>query len=491
MSYSGAGGVWRTGKGDFVSVNKPGTYAGLQTALDEVAAAGGGEVVAWGDYGLASQTLNIPANTWFHGGGPGLRIYRASGNVNLLQNYNFVGTPPTDIVVSDMVLDGVGSTTAGMTGMRITNASRVLLRNVKVMGTVLGVAIYGNGTGASVNNDVTMEGCQFSGTYDAAIDAQDVSGLTVHGCLFRSIGHAFLNIEPNLNTEQVVGVSFVGNVGLGGTTTPFCIAVQGDHSASVQGIIRSCVFSGNAIDGGERAVFFGGSNLEGILFVGNAFTNQQFQSVYAISANGITTGVALIGNYISDASSAGVGTYSAVMLNACEKVTVVNNFIRDTRGTPQHKYAIEEAAGSTGNFIGPNLVIGTSVGAHSAITAPQRSYSFGLLNHQGGFAVIKNNLTYSAAISVDCLLGNYFKVTVTNGTAFQFNNPSGYQTGQELTFDIKNSSGGAMGAITWGARYALAGAFVNPANGKRRTITFYYDIDDDRFVEKSRAAADI
>lgn len=46
-----------------------------------------------------------------------------------------------------------------------------------------------------------------------------------------------------------------------------------------------------------------------------------------------------------------------------------------------------------------------------------------------------------------------------------------------------------MGAITWNAVYKLAGAFTNPADTKRRTITFGYD--GTNWVEQSRAAADI
>lgn len=98
-------------------------------------------------------------------------------------------------------------------------------------------------------------------------------------------------------------------------------------------------------------------------------------------------------------------------------------------------------------------------------------------------------LTYSASISTDVERGTTAKITATNGTAFTINAPTNPRTGEELTYDITNSSGGAMGAITWNAVFKLAGAFTNPANTKRRTITFYYD--GSSWVEKTRASADI
>jgi hypothetical protein len=100
-----------------------------------------------------------------------------------------------------------------------------------------------------------------------------------------------------------------------------------------------------------------------------------------------------------------------------------------------------------------------------------------------------SSLAYGPTVSTDAWLGNFFAITANNGTAFTISNPTNPGKGQSITYDIKNSSGGAMGAVTWGAAFKLAGAFVNPANTFRRTITFYYD--GANWVETNRAAADI
>src|ERR1017187_2678276 len=65
--------------------------------------------------------------------------------------------------------------------------------------------------------------------------------------------------------------------------------------------------------------------------------------------------------------------------------------------------------------------------------------------------------------------------------------------GREITLMIYNSSGSAMGTITWekegeSGGYSLAGAFTNPANNKRRMITFRWF--GERWYEVSRTAAD-
>lgn len=98
-------------------------------------------------------------------------------------------------------------------------------------------------------------------------------------------------------------------------------------------------------------------------------------------------------------------------------------------------------------------------------------------------------LTYSTSITPNATLGKFKKITATNTTAYTINAPQNPQNGMELVFDIVNSSGGAMGTITWNAAFKLAGAFTNPANTKARTISFVYD--GSNWVETNRAAADI
>lgn len=100
-------------------------------------------------------------------------------------------------------------------------------------------------------------------------------------------------------------------------------------------------------------------------------------------------------------------------------------------------------------------------------------------------------LTYQASVIPNCALATAFKIIVTDNVAFAIAAPVNVPSvsGPRITFIILNSSGGAMGALTWNGVFALAGAFTNPANGKRRTISFI--LDGATWVELYRASADI
>jgi len=106
-------------------------------------------------------------------------------------------------------------------------------------------------------------------------------------------------------------------------------------------------------------------------------------------------------------------------------------------------------------------------------------------------------LTYGATITTDVRFDDYFTINATNGTLFTISNPTDSSNSnnaimqfKEITYDIKNSSGGALGAITWGAAFKLdATGFVNPANTKRKTIRFMFD--GTNWVQVGPTSADI
>lgn len=97
-------------------------------------------------------------------------------------------------------------------------------------------------------------------------------------------------------------------------------------------------------------------------------------------------------------------------------------------------------------------------------------------------------LTYSASITPDSSQGNSFVVTATNGVAFTINAPTNPANGRQLLLKIRNTSGGALGAITWNAVFKMA-AWTSPATGNSRSITFEHD--GTNWVEISRTTADV
>jgi hypothetical protein len=113
--------------------------------------------------------------------------------------------------------------------------------------------------------------------------------------------------------------------------------------------------------------------------------------------------------------------------------------------------------------------------------------SIGSMKTTGQPANVPVALAYSADMYPLATAGSRFVITANNGTAFIIRPPLSPVTGQKFSFTIKNTSGGALGAITWVA-YKMA-AWVSPATGFSRSITFEYDGTD--FVEVNRTSADV
>lgn len=100
------------------------------------------------------------------------------------------------------------------------------------------------------------------------------------------------------------------------------------------------------------------------------------------------------------------------------------------------------------------------------------------------------SLTYGATVSTSASLSDVFTLNVTNGVAFAVANPTNLTSGRRVEFYIANTSGGAMGAVTFGSKFRLAGAFVAPAAGQARVYRFRYHQANDVLVEEFRSAAD-
>lgn len=91
---------------------------------------------------------------------------------------------------------------------------------------------------------------------------------------------------------------------------------------------------------------------------------------------------------------------------------------------------------------------------------------------------------------ISVALGDFHFITGTAG-AFTINNPTNDDAGtKDQTIQIKNSTGGALGAVTWSSKYKLA-AWVNPATGFSRSITFRRDSNNTNWYEIGRTPADV
>ena len=98
-------------------------------------------------------------------------------------------------------------------------------------------------------------------------------------------------------------------------------------------------------------------------------------------------------------------------------------------------------------------------------------------------------ITYSTSMTPNQLNGWTHTIGITDGVAFTINDPTNSVDGEPVIIRLSNASGGAHGAITWGAGYKMAGALAAIATGFNRTITFHYN--GTNWIESFRSAADV
>ncbi len=112
------------------------------------------------------------------------------------------------------------------------------------------------------------------------------------------------------------------------------------------------------------------------------------------------------------------------------------------------------------------------------------------VNQYAVFQPYNNHIavTYSSSITIDAATAHIFQINASNGTAFTINAPTNPYTGQVMKIQIRNTSGGSLGAITWNSVFKLA-SWTSPANSFSRTIEFFYN--GANWIESSRTAADI
>lgn len=257
--------------------------------------------------------------------------------------------------------------------------------------------------------------------------------------------------------------------------------------------IKACDFEGILVGG--AAITIGPATTRqahGFVIEGCYFENINGYAIYAVGvdANSIL-GLVVQGNYITGGFS-GYGNAGAI--NAV-RLQNVNGFSFEANEFEDWQTAGFEIASPTlvlngrvrNNTNGrngiPNLSTNNfdkSVEVANNWTGPTSSYRP---------TVLEFALTYGVAIATDALAGRTQIVTATNGVAFTMSNPTNGYAGQQVTWRIKNTSGGALGAVTWAGTFHLGAAWVSPATGTNRSITFEYD--GANWIELYRTTADV
>lgn len=96
--------------------------------------------------------------------------------------------------------------------------------------------------------------------------------------------------------------------------------------------------------------------------------------------------------------------------------------------------------------------------------------------------------TYGTTVNIDASAGNLFDISATDGVPFTIAAPTNPTDGQRITITIQNTSGGALGAVTWNAVFKMA-AWTSPATANSRSIDFKYN--GTNWVEVCRTTVDV
>lgn len=428
---------------------------------------------------LLGSSITLAPNTRIEGAGgqgPTLRLGGATETM-----FTFVGTSEAEglnVTLAHLTLES-GSTGKGV-AVRVRNFSGLFLRHVSINHFNLGLwADWGIG--------VHLYGCGLVRNTRAI----QVGGVGGPGGIRRGDRQA----DPFLDTVVIDACAFAQN-GLD-------INDMGSNRSLGGTVVRDSSFFEaytNPVPG--KYLYIRLANRKGITLCGNWFEGGQRSRTFIYVGNydhdgnltGICYGAAIFGNDLLQTGQTGT---VGVDLARCEAATVFGNCLEFAAGNSPIRLA---------DTIGRN-----TVGHNSYVTYPDRSgYADPIAGSHNNHQILDPRLpttlsnelqvagrvasgvaapAYGPRIATDAAAANYFAIAVTDGKPFTIQDPAESTPGQQIVYDIRNKSGGAIGDITWGTAFQLAGPFIKPLSQKRRTITFY--CDGAAWVEIARATADI
>ncbi len=145
-----------------------------------------------------------------------------------------------------------------------------------------------------------------------------------------------------------------------------------------------------------------------------------------------------------------------------------------TDTAPNILYQKTSGAGNTGWIGTPDLASPGPIGGIASNTGSFTTVTIGTSVLSTQYVVVPIAPTYGATVAISASAGTWNVVTATNNTAFTILNPSTPPTGTLLMITVKNTSGGALGTVTWDTLYKMA-TFTKPATGFQRTVLFGFN----------------
>ena len=449
----------------------------LQKAIDAAPAVGKTVFIPEGYYTI-SQPLTVRSHTRIVGasmGGSTHGIFtQEDSQGSVIKNegtgvtFHLVdfatSTNKTSMQVTLENLTILGNKTASSHGILIDNPALVHIVNCFVANHGgVGIDVNGGAYSSSWGQSTVIKGCWITHNYTGGIrigGSYRPTVTTVQDCSVLAGGKYLVYVSngwiTNLIGNEFASLSYAGLVA---ATQPHGIVIDqatevniiGNSFESISGQVGTPVkYIRTGWNGDTQANTSGGA--QGVRIVGNSF-NPGTPDVDLVHAR-ICRGLVFEGNFIQDGITG--GTNRGLVLEGMENAWPIfdverNHYFDTTQITP--------------------LVISSGTYAANRVRTP----------------------TYGAnvAININDTAGNakQFLITATNGTAFTVQNPVGFGYGDVIEITISNTSGGALGVVTWDTLYKLA-AWVSPATANNRSIRFRFNTNGN-WYEVSRTTADV
>lgn len=357
-----------------------------------------------------------------------------------------------------------------------------------------GVGLYLSGTFASAQS--FARGMQMDMTLTAASNGGNLVGIYLNPVLTERSGgtHALLAgmyIQPSVTagvatTTTAAGIYIDAITWASGTTEASGLTINVGSGATTNYAILANSGSVKFASAGPHAIGGGIDATRAVLLTGSFTSSAVAEGLRMLTTLTMAAGVSAFGMTITPTFvEAASGTHPLfATLYVAPTITAGAGNVTSLAGVYADTFTAQATTTTASCIVSP-----------SAPTGATNNYSLfigGRSRFDAGVDLFMTSPTYGAAVVIDAALSDTFRIVATNNTAFTINSPTNtpVSAGKRLVIMIKNTSGGALGAITAGATYKLfGGAFTSPATATSRSHEFEWD--GTNWIELWRGANDI
>jgi hypothetical protein len=342
-------------------------------------------------------------------------------------------------------------------------------------------------------------------------------GAKFDGCLGVTVNrlHTSQITDAHVWLDDAIQTRFIHSIfGQDGSSDVACNEYVRFSGVTDTVAFTSCQFNHGGTNLAARAFRFSSfTSTNGLIFLNSCWI-EMCTAVFSQTGTTKVPRLSIIGTGINPDSTWDDGTLPSGFFEECNligcpvilKAVTLTGMVRTTISGNTFQSNLTVSAGSgavTGNAIAGSLTVtGAAVGltvagnaltgagstitntatgqvtvlGNSLATAANHKVSPSRLEKTAvkTLATDRASIAYSASMTPDASDATRFVITPSNGVAFTINAPTNLSAEQEIEIVLTNSTGGALGAVTWNAIYKMA-AWTNPATGFHRGIRFWYD----------------